>query len=183
MEPLRIACLLALLACVGSFLWAMSGPYFRRVDRAGWGFRSIQIAGAGAFICNVMVLARTEPITFASGLAALALYGSSFAGFWWSVGSHVQAPPSHAFSADLPVLLVQRGPYRLVRHPFYTSYLLTWCAGTLATHELTLLLPLGLLAGIYMHAARLEERKFERSGLAGPYHDYRARTGMFLPRL
>ena len=45
------------------------------------------------------------------------------------------------------------------------------------------MLPLGLMAGIYAVAARLEERKFKPSGLAGPYAAYRSRTGMFLPWL
>jgi protein-S-isoprenylcysteine O-methyltransferase Ste14 len=182
-QPLRIICLLAYFTCVGSFIWGMSGSFFRRVDRAGWGFRSIQMGGAVAFIWNTWALLRHERIELFSGLAALALYGASLLGFWWSVGAYSKSPPSHAFSADRPVALVQSGPYRLIRHPFYTSYLLTWCAGLVATHEVTLLIPLGLMIGIYAYAARLEEQKFASSALSNQYAAYRARTGMFLPWL
>ena len=36
-----------------------------------------------------------------------------------------------AFDPDNPVSLVTTGPYRVVRHPFYTSYLIFWVAMTL----------------------------------------------------
>ena len=34
---------------------------------------------------------------------------------------------------DTPASLNQSGPYRFVRHPFYTSYSLTWLAAAVAT--------------------------------------------------
>ena len=182
MSPMRLLCLLALLVCVSSFLWGMSGAYFRRVGRLGRGFRAIQAGGALALACNVAALLRHDPIGWAPGMAALGLYVLSLAAFWWAVASHARQPPSHAFSADLPEALVRHGPYRLVRHPFYASYLLTWSAAFVATQAWPLLLPLALMSAIYVRAAHQEERKFEASPLAGHYAEYRARTGMFLPR-
>lgn len=183
MSPLRLSCLLALLACVGSFLWGMSGAWFRRVGRLSWGFRVIQAGGAVALVCNVAVLLRHDPLGWAPALPALTLYGLSLAGFWWAVTAHARRPPSHAFSLDQPDTLVRRGPYRLVRHPFYAAYLLAWAAGFVATGEWPLLLTLVLMSAIYGRAAWLEERKFAGSPLAGPYAEYRACTGMFVPRL
>jgi hypothetical protein len=87
-QPLWIACLLAYVTCVGSFAWAMSGPFFRRVDRVGWGFRSIQIGGTIAFVWNLWALHRHDRIEPFSGMAALVLYTASLLCFWWSVAAH-----------------------------------------------------------------------------------------------
>ena len=40
-----------------------------------------------------------------------------------------------------------------------------------------------IMIAIYIGAARDEERKFGNTAMAADYHTYRARTGMFFPRL
>lgn len=178
---IQVLCLAAFVACVASFVWAMSGRFFRKVEHFGAGFRLIQAGGALAFAANLQVLIAHGPIGWQPGVLALAFYGIAFAGFWWAIATHRHRPPTHAFSSDDPVDLVCRGPYRVVRHPFYSSYLITWSAALIATRELVLLAPLGVMTVIYWRAARLEERKFDGSRLAAQYRAYRARTGMFLP--
>lgn len=78
--------------------------------------------------------------------------------------------------------LVSEGIYRFVRHPQYTGFLLI-ALGVLfewATIPLIILWP--VLALRYRSLAVLEEKEMaERFG--GQWHDYAARTGMFLPRL
>src|SRR5690606_36209611 len=41
-----------------------------------------------------------------------------------------------AFDAEKPESLVTAGPYRLVRHPFYTSYLIFWAGLAIGTWSL-----------------------------------------------
>lgn len=88
-----------------------------------------------------------------------------------------------AFDVEHPVSLVTAGPYRLVRHPFYTSYLLFWTGMAISTWSLWALPVLLLIVGMYTLAARDEERKFSSSTMSAEYAAYRSRTGMFLPRL
>jgi protein-S-isoprenylcysteine O-methyltransferase Ste14 len=164
-----------------SFVWAMSGHFFRTVGKLPTGVRLIQVTGAMAFAANIIVLSISGCAQVASGLFALVLYTASLGLFWWSIAVHRGLPPTHAFTKDTPEHLVQDGPYRVIRHPCYTAYLLAWVAGPIATQEPLLFIPVLLFGGIYWQAARLEERKFAMSPLAGQYAAYRARTGMFIP--
>lgn len=182
-SAIRVLCVAAFGICIASFVWAMSGRFFRKVERFGAGFRLIQACGAFAAVMNLRALVAHPSIGSRSGLAALAMYGVALAEFWWAIATHGRRSPTHAFSSDEPVHLVCEGPYRAVRHPFYSAYLITWSAALIATQDLMLLVPLCLMGAIYWRAAHLEERKFDASPLSAQYRAYRARTGMFLPWL
>ncbi len=80
-----------------------------------------------------------------------------------------------------PTFLTQSGPYRLVRHPIYSAYLLAWVAGPVICGQPLLLLSTLVMAVIYFFAARQEESWFAGSELAEDYRRYRSRTGMFVP--
>ena len=88
-----------------------------------------------------------------------------------------------AFDVENPVSLVTAGPYRYVRHPFYTSYLIFWTGLAIGTWSLWAIPVLVLMFVLYTVAARGEEAKFGSSPMAAEYAAYRARTGMFWPRL
>lgn len=114
---------------------------------------------------------------------ALALFVLSMSLFAWTVRATRKTPPTMAFDTDEPFFLLNHGPYRYVRHPFYVSYLLFWIGTALATPSLlSWAAPLVMLL-VYWNAARREERKFANSNLAAAYQTYRARAGMFIPRL
>ncbi len=87
------------------------------------------------------------------------------------------------FDVENPVSLVTWGPYRYVRHPFYTSYLIFWTGLAVASWSLWSIPILVVMLALYIVAARGEEQKFARSEMAADYAAYRARTGMFIPRL
>jgi protein-S-isoprenylcysteine O-methyltransferase Ste14 len=92
-------------------------------------------------------------------------------------------PLTLAFAHDLPFHLVDSGPYRIVRHPFYSSYLTAYLSGLITTMNLRLLPLVLCMATVYTWAARSEEAKFSASPLGHRYSRYRQRTGMFIPRL
>lgn len=115
--------------------------------------------------------------------AAMVLFLLALALFVWTVRFTRKTPPTVAFARDEPVFLLRHGPYGYVRHPFYLSYLLFWTGTAAATPGI---LPWGVLLVmllVYWSAARREEAKFAASPFASAYAEYRARTGMFLPRL
>jgi protein-S-isoprenylcysteine O-methyltransferase Ste14 len=87
------------------------------------------------------------------------------------------------FSGDVPQHLVERGPYRRVRNPFYVSYFLCYLAGLAGTASWPLAVPFVVLLAAFTGAARHEERKFLASPLAAEYRAYMRRAGRFLPRL
>src|SRR5689334_9556331 len=115
------------LLCIGSFAWGMR-RFFVQPAGVTRGMKVISITGTILLIANLYALTTADITPNQTGAACL-IYGLSVALFWWSIATNKNRPLSAAFSPDIPAHLVDRGPYRFVRHPFYASYLLTWCAG------------------------------------------------------
>jgi protein-S-isoprenylcysteine O-methyltransferase Ste14 len=77
--------------------------------------------------------------------------------------------------------LVEHGPYRWIRHPMYTSVLLFGAALAVAITSLTAWLLWGVLAGVLVAKALLEERWMTSKHPA--YPAYLARSHRFVPYL
>ncbi len=78
--------------------------------------------------------------------------------------------------------LVTSGPYRWVRHPFYTSAALAITADSLVTENWFLALTGAVtIALLVIRTSTEEQRLIARFGDA--YRDYMKSTGRFLPRL
>jgi len=78
--------------------------------------------------------------------------------------------------------LVTTGPYRWVRHPLYSSGLLTLPGAALLSASLLVLVAGVLTYGVLLHRTRREETELVRR-FGERYVQYRARTGMILPRV
>jgi protein-S-isoprenylcysteine O-methyltransferase Ste14 len=174
----------ATLTCIvafSSFGWGVLRFF---VKPAGPTWRAIITAALGLFFGAWHMLAiatsTTDPRRVALGMAAHIVSGVLF---WSAVRACQSRPLTAIFEADLPVRLVQVGPYAYVRHPFYGAYTIFWFGGWVASGSLVALLSVPVMLAIYVHGAGEEERKFSRSPLAQEYADYRQRAGAWLPRL
>jgi methanethiol S-methyltransferase len=78
--------------------------------------------------------------------------------------------------------LVTTGIFRWIRHPQYTGFLLITLGMLFEWATLPLLVMYPILVGLYTRLARHEEAEM-RTEFGPAYDDYRATTGMFLPRL
>ena len=116
-------------------------------------------------------------------LVGLAVQAAGVWLFFAAIAASREARLKMAFDVANPHGLVTTGPYRYVRHPFYTSYLVFWIGWAIATWSPWSVLPLLVIATIYAVAALGEERKFAGTDMAGAYADYRRQTGFFWPRL
>jgi protein-S-isoprenylcysteine O-methyltransferase Ste14 len=173
----------ALLAfCVASFGWGVRNFFTRPVGLTG---RMKWISGCSAAfaILHLFAILFGSNLTLDRSAAGSALYVCSAGLFWWAIRTSLGKPLSAAFSPDAPVHLVRTGPYRFIRHPLYTSYVLTWAAGCVVTAQWWLLPTAVMMLVIYFVASSAEEEKFLRSPLGGDYQQYRRRTGRFLPNV
>ncbi len=102
--------------------------------------------------------------------------------FWGAIRAHAGHRPSGAFAADAPTGIVRRGPYRWVRHPFYTAYVMAFVAGAVFAQFLWLWVVPAWMVAIYVLAARQEERLILCSPLAPAYTAYEREAGAFVPR-
>jgi protein-S-isoprenylcysteine O-methyltransferase Ste14 len=170
---------LLLFLCLASFGWAMR-RFFVLPRGSTMGAKLVAVAGS-VFAGLHFVAIFLGNITPERGGAATLLYLCSLGLFWWAIRANSGTRLSAAFSSDLPVHLVENGPYKFVRHPFYCSYVLAWLAGTIATARWWLIPTVVVMALIYWRAARLEEEKFSESSLRVEYQKYRERTALLVP--
>ena len=87
------------------------------------------------------------------------------------------------FSENIPESIVKTGPYRYIRHPFYSSYILTYLSIILMNFDLLASSLAALLIIYYYWAAHQEEKIFLRSHFNTEYSDHIKKTKMFFPRI
>lgn len=173
--------LAAHLALHAAFLWGMQ-TVFRKQAPTPWGVRLIVVAsaasiaaGAGAISMRAAPGVMLDLLALACSAAAAGLF---VAGVRTVGRQHLRA----AFSTAGPDTLISRGPYRWLRNPFYTAYLLGHTMPLLASGSAWALPGPLLMAVIYHAAVRAEERAFLAGPLAPAWRRYAQRTGRFLPR-
>lgn len=167
-------------ATVAAYAWALRA-HFRSTEMPT-GTKVISLAVTVTAIVYTLLTWTVEQPEVPM-LAGLAIQLASLWLFRETLVASKAAQLRLAFDKELPHSLVQQGPYRFVRHPFYVSYLMFWTGWALATWSWWSVPSLLLIFAIYIIAARGEEEKFGRSDLSGTYAEYRRRTGFLFPRL
>jgi len=117
-----------LTGCLASFGWAMR-RFFVQPAGLTIGMQVIKACGVAFGILHLTAIVVTSGIHAVRGVSGTVLYPCALALFWWAIQVSLRKPLSAAFSPDLPRHLVAQGPYRMIRHPLYCSYLLCWVAG------------------------------------------------------
>ena len=163
--------------CLGSFGWGMV-RHFRREGPVTRAMKSTALLGV---TCAALQFVGLFWHLRGCPAAALPLYGASFALFWWAVRVSRRKLAACGQGVTTQEIL-QTGPYRFIRHPFYTAYDLAWIGGFVATGGWPLALAVLVMGSIYEHSAREEEAGFAAGPLAPEYRDYATRTGKYLPR-
>jgi protein-S-isoprenylcysteine O-methyltransferase Ste14 len=169
-----------LIACLACFRWAM-GRFFLRPAGLTTGMKVVRSFGIVFGLLHLAAIVDTPLVPDLRGASGAGLYLCALGLFWWAIIASWRKPLSAAFSPDLPAHLVAHGPYKMIRHPLYCSYLLCWLAGWVTTGRLWLAPTVAVMFVIYVLAAAEEEKKFARSPFAQAYRRYRACTGLFLP--
>ena len=167
-------------ACFGCFVWGTVRHFIWEGEgsRGAW---VISLVSWIAFLAFIAELCRAPPVRWWP--AACLMFVFAGAVWAWTITCTRRHPPTLAFTEDRPKMLFHEGPYRWIRHPFYTSYMTFWLGTFVADGSLVSFGTAAMLGAFYISAARHEEKKFARSELAKPYRNYATQTGMFLPKL
>ena len=80
----------------------------------------------------------------------------------------------------MPGAVLETGPYRHLRHPFYLSYLIAFAAEALAMRSRLGTAVLAANVALFVVMALHDEATLARSPLAEAYADYRRRVGVLL---
>ena len=117
--------LLSLLAML-SFGWALRW-LFITPGRPPLGVWALTVATAGAYVLFSIYLWANPRAEVSAGLALLG-FSLSILLFWWTVKTIRTAPLGVAYAGRQSPQVQSQGPYALIRHPFYGSYILFWAA-------------------------------------------------------
>jgi protein-S-isoprenylcysteine O-methyltransferase Ste14 len=85
-------------------------------------------------------------------------------------------------SGEVPGAVCDAGPYRYVRHPFYSSYMVGFVAVAVAFPSLIVSGVCLVNIGLFVYMALDDERVLLGSALGADYKSYKMRVGMFLPK-
>ena len=167
------------LAVFAQHVWALRG-HFASTSMAG-GARVISVGALGSCaIMLILVWSGAQPLW--AQIAGILIMPASLILFWQAVSASKAAQLRYAFDSDLPRQLVTEGPYRSIRHPFYTSYLMFWAGWAVAAWSVWALVPVVVMAGLYTIAARYEEQLLGQSEMGAAYAEYRKQAGLFWPK-
>lgn len=175
---LRAVALAALAVAAAVFLVGVRRVFRRAPERHGY---RASLTSASVLVAEAVAIA-AAPVPPARAAAAVAVLAAAVALFASAARVNRARPLGLAFAVSAPEHVQTGGPYALVRHPFYASYLLAFAGGWLAAGMPALAPAFALGLWTYWRAARREERAFLASPVADAYRAYAARTGMFLPR-
>lgn len=179
MTSIQMLVLMPGLGCFLAFSWGAL-KHFRSSGPTPLGMRLIEVTSlvtVAAFVWSILV----SPLSEAWPAATILMVGSLIL-FIWSVRETRHTGLTLAFAKAEPSGLLVTGPFRYLRHPFYTSYLTFWLATCVATTSSICILGSATLLICYFIAAREEEKNISRSRLSAEYESYASATGMFLPR-
>jgi protein-S-isoprenylcysteine O-methyltransferase Ste14 len=157
--------------------------YFRGARQRNAAKSLLTISAFACSLAQLLVLClMPPPAGWGLGLG-LACYAFANLVFWSALWVHGKARPAFAFIDVKPSTLTRRGPYRLIRHPIYSAYLVAWLAGSIITGQPWLLATVAWMWLLYYVAARKEEKCFAQTSFRQDYDEYQNQTGMFFPRL
>lgn len=167
-------------AVVAQYTWSMNGHFSSNGVPRG-----AVLISAVVIVTTLMLLALLwlGPQPWPAQVVGLLLEAGGLALFWAAIRVSRAARLRLAFDAENPHSFVTEGPYKYLRHPFYTSYVIFWIGWAIAAWSPWAAIPLVAIVTIYVVAARGEERKFSMTPMADAYAAYKRRAGFFWPRI
>ena len=100
--------------------------------------------------------------------------------FYWAI---VTAKSLSFAGGDNANRLVTSGPYGLVRHPCYLSYLLFWIGNCVLFSTPVIWVSFVVLFFVYVYSASNEEAQIQSGILRKEYEVYKSKVGRFFPKL
>ena len=167
-------------ATVGFFAAGLT-MYFERTPRPLWvlALHYLSMVLVTLSLLGVLFLPTRADIWVGVGIV---MYASAITIFLAAIEAAKRTRLQRSFvDHPLPDRLITEGPYRWVRHPFCTGYLLGAFASPMGIDHPVMFLIAVPLAIISVTAAVREERVWLSGSRADEYREYRRRTGMFLP--
>jgi protein-S-isoprenylcysteine O-methyltransferase Ste14 len=157
--------------------------YFRSAGVRSKGNAAWTVVAITSVTLHVVLLLAADSTPFPMLLIGMVCFLLANWLFWTAVASHGNQRPGVVFGPAVPEKLTVCGPYKVVRHPFYLAYVLSFLGSSCVGLHWVQFVTTGLLFLCYNHAAAGEERMLtsDPSGLHAEYARYAKRTWRWLP--
>ena len=172
------------LACFASFYWSVIGVFRRPEGGFSPLYRVLQVSSAWTWAYSIYVIAVSTKFSVLNQLPALVLIAASLWIFWKTRHWIRDKDFAIVFNNESPSHLETNGPFRWVRHPFYSSYLLCYFSVFLFTLDIVMGITFLFMTSLYFKALKDEEKKF-RTGdsFSEAYSSYSKTTGALFPKI
>lgn len=165
--------------CIPFVLFGSAGVWHFGGDHKS-GTKLVSMASLLGFAAVIYTLWTREGVYVWSVLGVSLQLLATFL-FGWCIGTSGRRNLALALSENASKKLITEGPYALVRHPFYTSYILFWIGGVAVASSLFTVLTTLLLIFIYFYTSRREDEVLARV-FADEFPQWHERTGAFFPK-
>ncbi len=175
---LDILVTMAAIATIASYLWSVKYHFESSALEVGAKFISFMVIS-----CSIVFTLLTWMLEQNSSVQLVGLIVQIFALalFWITIRETRTANLLAVFTDKNPGSLVTTGPYKFVRHPFYSAYLLFWLGWAIATGSWVSMVLFVIMFMTYWIAASGEEQKFEDTAMADQYADFKRGRTRFIP--
>lgn len=156
-------------------------------------FKGAKVFSAFRLFLNVLMLAVMAYALFSvvfletvetQQLLALILYCGGGITLFLAWRAAKERPPGFIFLGDVPSSIISSGIYQVIRHPFYTGYLLIWGGTLLVVEDVRWVIgPILLVAGSLVREAVREERDILQGPAGDAYRRYMLTAGRFFPKM
>ncbi len=103
--------------------------------------------------------------------------------FAWTYRTTSQFKFDNIFTHRAPQQIINTGPYRFIRHPYYTSYMINYLSILFISQSILLIIPIALIIVLYYFATQNEEELILNSEHKNLYGEYKEKTKRFVPFL
>ncbi|MDZ7822666.1 MAG: isoprenylcysteine carboxylmethyltransferase family protein [Ahrensia sp.] len=166
------------LATLGSYIWSVKSHFETSARQAGTRLIDVMVFTSAVLYTLLTLYLAQHPFVQGVGIAVML---GALALFWLTIRETRHANLLAAFSDKNPGSLVTTGPYALVRHPFYASYVLFWFGFAISTANIFAVGLSMVMVFVYLRAAKQEEEKFARTPMAEEYAAFAKGRKRFIP--
>ena len=185
METLALVVLFANFALA----WSLPRIFFRKDGRLNrnWALTALPF-GVAPVLLVLAYAGVLSTLPLPAGLqqllrvGGLALSVGSIALIYWTLRTHETPLSLWHQENDAPASIVTDGPYALMRHPFYTAFLMALAATMMCSPQVGTILTFAYGVGVMNSTAAREEARLAASEFGAEYAAYRDRTPRFIPR-
>lgn len=171
------------LLCFGSFFWSVIGVFRKPDEGVSKMYRVLQVSSAWTWFYSMYAIFISKHEVLWAQVLAFFLICFSLWVFWKTRIWIREKDFALVFNDESPSHLETNGPFRWVRHPFYSSYLLCYFSVFVFTLDPLMAFTVAFMVVLYLKALRDEERKFHSEGFSESYRQYSAKTGALFPRV